>query len=113
MIPLYIFYTKKSSLETLYVAKANAVKKLAEECMKKSRTVVSRDEILDISKNLMSVCEDKGLDFLKKMNIGEPRINLEDGPVPEYIKSYITNGEKIAQNRNIIILDTRENKDTL
>ncbi len=54
MIPLYMFYTAKSKSETIYIASAYKVKKLAIDCMKKKKSkTITREDILSISKNII------------------------------------------------------------
>jgi phage-related protein len=104
-IPLYAFYTKKDKHKSIYISDAYEVKKLAVNCSKKSRTVVKREDILDISTNIISL-------FCSSASFIEGGLNLqfevEFNMLPNYVKFYLNNSTEYIHSRDVAILDLRQ-----
>ncbi len=115
-IPLYMFYTKEAEDKSIYISNALKVKEMAEKCNAKSRTRLSRDEILDISYNIIDLfCPHPTKDmviseFIKNTSYGNYSIEIEnlDNEHYGYIYNYLTNNIVPEYDTDIIILDLRE-----
>ena len=103
-VPLYAFYTKKDKHKSIYISDAYEVKKLAIDCAKKSRSVVKREDILDISTNIISLfCFGKSS---LSDNIGS-QFEVEFNMLPDYVKFYLNNSIEHIHSRDVAILDLR------
>jgi len=104
MVPLYAFYTKKDKHKSIYISDAYEVKKLAIHCSKKSRSVVKREDILDISTNIISLfCFGKSL----LGDIIGSQFEVEFNMLPDYVKFYLNNSTEYIHKRDVAILDLR------
>ncbi len=109
MIPLYLFYTKTKMNKSIYVSLASDVRTLAISCAIKPRTIIKRDQVLDISRNLSKLCclsIRSKIQFLKgddsyKNNF----VTLNN--LPPYIKKYLQGINDEVSSRNIAIIDMR------
>ncbi len=115
-IPLYMFYTKEAEDKSIYISDAFKVKEMAEKCNAKSGTSLSRDEILDISDNIIDLlCSRSGkgkvdTEFIANASYGNYSVEIEnlDNEHYSYIYNYLTNGIVPEYFTDIIILDLRE-----
>jgi len=115
-IPLYMFYTKNAKDKSIYIADAHKIKEMAEECDKKLGTMLSRDEILDISYNIIDLFCPPSSESRGSVNpsydnfVSNYKIELENLGTQKFshINQYLKEGIITEHNKNIVIVDLRQ-----